>query len=332
VLRGTIGRYYRPAFISDFIGSVPGQPTVTTERCVVCGDATTDPTTVTYPTLVSVVKSSSNLRISPDTRAPYTNSFSLGLDREVGKNMAVSVSVAYKRWNDQLGWTDIGATYGSQVITTTLGNQLTVFPRTSAASSSIYLLNTPTNLFERYKGVITQFTRRLSDRWMASVGYTYSKTDQVIPAVGTPTTGDPNTLINLDGPPRTIDRPHVTNVQASYLIPKAEIQVATNMTFDSGQPYGGTQNVSLPQGSTAIFIQNPGTYRTPFEKYVMLRFSRKVKLYSNQVDLIAEIRNLTDEVSNGNVTSTVVGNVNFGVPSAWAYPRRLYLGVRYNFR
>jgi len=121
-------------------------------------------------------------------------------------------------------------------------------------------------------------------------------------------------------------------VQASYLIPKIELQVASNMTFASGQPYGGTQNVSLPQGTTAIFIQNPGTYRTPFEKYVMLRFSRKVKVGPNQADLIAEIRNLLDETSNGNVTSTVVGNVNFGVPSAWAYPRRLYLGVRYNFR
>jgi hypothetical protein len=64
----------------------------------------------------------------------------------------------------------------------------------------------------------------------------------------------------------------------------------------------------------------------------MLRFSRKFKVASNQVDLIAEIRNLLDETSNGNVTSTVLGNVNFGVPSAWAYPRRLYLGFRYTFR
>ena len=116
------------------------------------------------------------------------------------------------------------------------------------------------------------------------------------------------------------------------MIPKAEIEVASNMTFASGQPFGATQNVSLPQGTTPIFIQNPGDYRTPFEKYVMLRFSRKLKLRSNQADLIAEIRNLLNETSDGGVTSTVLGNVNFGVPNAWAYPRRLYLGVRYYFR
>ena len=331
VLRGTIGRYYRPAFINDFIAGMPGIATVTTEKCVVCGVAGTAPAAVAYPTTVSVVNSSSNIRISPDTKAPYTDSFSLGVEREVGHNMAVSVSGAYKRWGDQLGYSDIGATYGTEVITTTLGTPLTVFPRTSPASSSIFELNTPSNLFETYKGLITQFTKRLSNGWMAGVGYTYSHTNQILPTLAT-SDGDPNTYINLAGPPKTIDRPHVVDVQASYLIPKAEIQVATNMTFASGQPYGATQNVSLPQGTTAIFIQNPGTYRTPFEKYVMLRFSRKFKLGSNQADLIAEIRNLLDETSNGNVTSTVLGNVNFGVPSAWAYPRRLYLGVRYYFR
>ena len=91
----------------------------------------------------------------------------------------------------------------------------------------------------------------------------------------------------------------MVDVQGSYLIPKAGIEVATNMTFASGQPYGATQNVSLPQGTTAIFIQNPGTYRTPFEKYVMLRFSRKLKLGSNQADLIAEIGNSSMKRATG---------------------------------
>jgi len=199
-------------------------------------------------------------------------------------------------------------------------------------------LNTPSNLFETYKGIIMSFNKRLSNRWMVGLGYTYSKTNQILPGLGanSSTDGgngqDPNSFINREGPPRTVDRPHVTDVQASYLIPRAELQVATNMTFASGYPYGGIQQVSLPQGTTSIFIQNPGTYRTPFQKYVMLRFSRKVKLGPNQADLIAEFRNLLNEESDGALTSVVFGNVNFGVPSAYAYPRRMYLGIRYNFR
>ena len=57
VLRGTIGRYYRPSFNSDFLSATPGLPTVTTLRCVVCGVAGTDPRTVAYPTVASVGES-----------------------------------------------------------------------------------------------------------------------------------------------------------------------------------------------------------------------------------------------------------------------------------
>jgi hypothetical protein len=213
-----------------------------------------------------------------------------------------------------------------------------VFPRTSPAGSSIYLFNTPSNLFETYKGIITQFTRRMSNGWMASVGYTWGKTNQVLPSTGGNSAidggngQDPNSFINREGPPRTIDRRHVVNAQASYMVPKIQLQVSSNMTFASGFPYGATQNVALPQGTTVIFIQNPGTYRTPFQEYVMLRFSRKFRVGSNQVDLMAEIRNLLNETSDGALTSVVYGATTFGQPNAFAYPRRLYLGVRYNFR
>src|SRR5260221_10617524 len=115
------------------------------------------------------------------------------------------------------------------------------------------------------------------NRWFASISYTYSQNNQL--ALGGLTTNnggqscgglncgqDPNDLINAEGPAGLIDRPHVTNAQASYLIPTIDLQVATNIALASGQPYGASQNVSLPQGTRAIFIQPPGTYRTPFQR------------------------------------------------------------------
>jgi hypothetical protein len=293
--------------------------------------AGTDPTTVAYPTVASVVNPTANLRVDANTKAPFTDSFSIGVDREIGRNMGVSISYAHKEWKDQMGWSDIGGTYdSSQPFVTAAGTTIFPFRRTSSATSSIFQLGTQSSFYEKYNGLVTSFTKRLSNRWMAGVGYTYSKINQILP--GGTTGQDPNDLINLEGPPRTVDRPHVTDVQATYLIPVAEIQIATNMTFASGQPYGATQNVSLQQGTRAIFIQNPGTYRTPFQRYVMLRFSRKFKLADNQVDLIAELRNLLNEESDANVQSTVFGASNFGQPGSWAYPRRLYVGFRYNFR
>jgi len=39
-----------------------------------------------------------------------------------------------------------------------------------------------------------------------------------------------------------------------------------------------------------------------------------------------------NEESDASVTSYVFTNANFGVANAWAWPRRLYLGVRYYCR
>jgi len=79
-------------------------------------------------------------------------------------------------------------------------------------------------------------------------------------------------------------------------------------------------------------MEAPGAYRTPFQRYMMLRASKSLKYRENRLELIAEIRNVLDEISDANVTSTVYSSPNFGVPTAWAWPRRFSLGARYFFR
>ena len=64
----------------------------------------------------------------------------------------------------------------------------------------------------------------------------------------------------------------------------------------------------------------------------MLRIDKSFTLRSNRLDVIGEIRNLLDEKSDGSVTSTIYTASTFGMPNAWAWPRRLYIGVRYFFR
>jgi hypothetical protein len=65
---------------------------------------------------------------------------------------------------------------------------------------------------------------------------------------------------------------------------------------------------------------------------MMLRFNKSLKFNTNRLELIGEIRNVLDEQSDARVTSTIFSSPNFGVPTAWAWPRRLYLGARYFFR
>ena len=321
VLRGTAGRFYRPAFISDLLDVVPGIASTTLRRY--------NPTTRAYDQLISVTDPRANIGVDPNIQAPWTNSYSFGIDREVARNMAFSVSYGYKKWGDYIGWVDTGGVYGTQTVSTPKGT-LAVSPLLNSASARKFLRTNGQGFFGTYKGIITQLTKRMSNRWMASVGYTYSHSRKLAP---TGTTGqDPNDLINLAGPLRTEDRPHVFNTQASFLIPRIDIQLATNLALASGQPYGSQVQVQLPQGRRTIFMEAPGSYRTPFQTYMMLRASKSIRYAGNRLELIAEIRNLLDEISDANVTSTVFSSPNFGVPTAWAWPRRMYLGARLFFR
>jgi len=321
VLRGTAGRFYRPAFISDILDVVPGIAATTLMRY--------NPASRAYDQLISVTDPRANIGVDSKMNAPWTDSYSIGFDRELAHSMAVSVSVGYKKWGDFIGWVDTGGVYGTQVVSTPRG-ALTVFPLLNSPSARKFVRTNGPDFFGTYKGLITQITKRMSNRWMASVGYTFSHSTKLAP---TGTTGqDPNDLINLTGPLRAEDRPHVTNVQASFLIPKVDIQFATNLALASGQPYGSQVQVSLPQGRRNIYMEAPGAYRTPFQRYMMLRASKSLKYRDNRLELIAEIRNVLDEISDASVTSTVYSSPNFGVPTAWAWPRRFSLGARYFFR
>ena len=109
VLRATAGRYYRTVFLNDFAGVHPGITPVTLARF--------DPVTRDYTTIISVTDSKANLAVDPDIDAPYTDQYSIGVDREIARNLGVSVTYVHKTSRDQIGWRDIGGIYGTQTVT-----------------------------------------------------------------------------------------------------------------------------------------------------------------------------------------------------------------------
>ena len=92
VLRATVGRYYRSVFLNDFAGVHPGITPVTLTRF--------DPVTGDYSTIISVTDSTANLAVDPDIDAPYTDRYSIGVDREIARNLGVSVTYAHKTAGD----------------------------------------------------------------------------------------------------------------------------------------------------------------------------------------------------------------------------------------
>ena len=60
---------------------------------------------------VSAVNSTANVGVDHDMSAPRSDTFSIGLDRQITSQVAVNVSYVRKRGNNLIGWRDIGGQY-----------------------------------------------------------------------------------------------------------------------------------------------------------------------------------------------------------------------------
>ena len=70
VLRGGVGRYYTPIFLSDFDSVHPGRALNTLAQF--------DPATGGYTTIVSVTDPRKQISVDSDMKAPYTDQYSIG--------------------------------------------------------------------------------------------------------------------------------------------------------------------------------------------------------------------------------------------------------------
>ena len=68
-----------------------------------------------------------NLLLDPDTRAPRTDEYSVGVDREVGRRLAVAIAYVRKDGANFIGWTDVGGQYREETRTLPDGRSVPVF-------------------------------------------------------------------------------------------------------------------------------------------------------------------------------------------------------------
>lgn len=319
VLRMTAGRYYRPIFLSDFTNVHPGTAVSTLARY--------NPATGAYDQIVSVTDPRANIAVDSEMGAPYTDQYSIGVDRELARNLGVGVSYVRKESRDQIGWIDIGGVYGTTDATVpTTGQTLTVFPLLNAPSERRYLRTNGPGFFSRYNGLILSLTRRYANRWMATAGYSYQITTGLQP---TGNAGrDPNDLVNLTGRLDPQDRPHAFTLFGSYEVPKIEVQVSGNLSAVQGTPYASQAQISLPQGRRAVNLVAPGDYRTPTETYLQFRVTKILfRREARRVELTAEVRNALQETGSRSISSRILGSPTFGQPASWPDPRQLlFLG------
>ena len=336
MLRASYGRFHQGVLTGELAPIHPGQtPTTTTAF---------DPVTGGYTRLVSIVDPKINLGLDSATRSPRTDEYSAGVDREIGRRLAVAIAYIRKNGADFIGWTDTGGLYREETRTLSDGRSVPVFVLTNATASRRFLLTNPDGYSFTYNGVVMAVEKRQSNGWQALASYTLSKTVGLQPSSGgaagdaqlSSTLGggtfgrDPNSLTNARGRLPN-DRPHILRGSGSLQVPRTGFMVAASAQHFSGKPWAASTQISLPQGDQRVLLEPRGTRRLSSQTLLDLRLSKPISFGGlGRIELLLDVLNALNETAEEGLASDNLFSPNFGQPIVFVDPRRVMIGARLN--
>ena len=348
ILRASYGRFSQGVLTGEIGLFHPGVTPITTKAF--------DPETGGYTRLVSVVDSKVNLLLDRNTRAPRTDELSIGVDREVGRRLAVAIAYVRKDGANFIGWTDVAGQYHEDTRTLGDGRIVPVFvldTSVTPTSARRFLLTNQEDYSLTYNGLVMVVEKRRSSGWQAFGSYTFSRTYGLQPSSAATAAGaqvstvapppapqgvtfgrDPNDLTNARGRLPN-DRPHVFRAMGSVDVPRTGVIVSANFQYFSGKPWMATAQVALPQNNQQpqqrILLESRGSRRLSSQSLLDLRVSRTISLGNlGRIELLLDVLNaLNDTAEEGLVTDNLF-SANFGQPTSFMDPRRAMVGVRLN--
>ena len=120
-----------------------------------------------YTRVVSVIDNKVNLELDRDTRAPYTDEYSVDLDRELGQRLAVAIACVRKDGSNLIGWTNIGGQYREGTRTLIDGRSVPVFELINNTRDRRFLLTNQDGYEMTCNGLVLVVERRRSHGWQA---------------------------------------------------------------------------------------------------------------------------------------------------------------------
>jgi hypothetical protein len=338
MLRASYGRFSQGVLTGEVGMAHPAvTPTITTEF---------DPVTGGYTRHVSTVDPT-HLLVDGETRAPRTDEYSVGIDRELARRLAVGMAYVHKRGANFIGWTDIAGVYGEATRTLSDGRTIPVFVLLSATGDRRFLLTNPQGYSLRYDGLVMLVEKRRSDDgWHAFASYTRSKASGLLPSIANASGAqvssvsppyntlfgrDPNDLTNARGLLAN-DRPNVFRFMGSIDVPRTGVVIAANMQHYTGKPWAATTRVTLPQGLQRIQLEERGSRRLPSQSLLDVRVSRSLPFgRAARAELILDVLNALNETAAEGIATDNFFSPNFGQPTVFVDPRRAMLSVRFTF-
>ena len=337
LLRGSYGRFSQGVLTGEVSFFHPGQTIIRM---------------IAEPSGVTTTTNPAELEFDRELRTPYTDQYSIGVDREIGGRLAVSAVYVRKDGRNFLGWIDVGGQYREDPVPLQDGRTIQVFSLTNSRSDRRYRLTNPADYSLTYNGLVMAVEKRRSDGWQAFGSYTLSRAYGLQPSSGTTAAGaqvatvgsppglfatpvtfgrDPNDLTNADGRLPN-DRPHIFRVMTAVDIPRTGFVVAANLQHYSGKPWAATALLINPQDpQRRVLLEPRGTQRLPSQTLLDFRVSRGFGLGQfGRIELRLDVLNLLNDTAAESVETDVLFDAAFGRANIFMDPRRAMVSVKLN--
>jgi len=341
ILRASYGRFYQGVLTAELDPFHPGATAAIT-------------TSMATGQIVRVDDPRVNLRLDSATRPPFTDEYSVGVDRELGRSVTMAIAYVRKQSHDTIGWSDIAGQYREETRPLADGRGILV----SALDTSVtppsarrFLLTNQDQYSATYNGLVVAVDKRRVNGWQAFGSYTWSRAYGLQPSSGTTAAGeqtntigpggifgrDPNDLTNARGRLPN-DRPQVLRAMAALDVPRTGVVVAANLQYFSGKPWAAATVVALPQNrEQRILLERRGSRRLSSQTLLDVRISRPIRTGRlGRLEMLVDVLNLLNEtaeegiVTDALTTTTIPRVPTFGLANVFVDPRRAMVGVRIN--
>jgi outer membrane receptor protein involved in Fe transport len=354
VLRGHYGRYYRGINTAEYAASVAITPGVT-RACPPENFFCYDLATKTFKDPV-VTTASQNQSVDPGYSNPYTDQFIGSLERELFRDVGLSVNYVQKRSRNGPAWRDTTGQYEDVTVLDDVGPGATRRPIVvkrllTDPAQSLFVLGNDPRMKTDTRAFTAQLTKRMSKGWQAVVAYTHldskgtlpvkpgedALTDRQVGSARYSSFGqNPNAFVNAGGK-LLGDRPHTFKTQLVVELPHGFL-VGANYLFQSGRAWARKarieefDNLGFSQAPEINLEERDGQRRVPNQSVLDMRLQKRFSLGEKlKFDLFGDVFNLFNTDANQGVLSRLVDVDTFAVPSDFLLPRRVMLGAKVTF-
>jgi hypothetical protein len=281
--------------------------------------------------------------LDPDLKNPYSDLFSVGIERELLPDFAISATFIYKKQLDLIGLEERAGIYEEvSMVSEDNGQTYTLFNQLNVGTVAHWITN-PSDYEQMYRAFMLTLYKRYSHKWMLNASLTYSKswglnnlgkatgaTQQAIIWYGGYLGRDPNEYINAYGRMPS-DRPWILKVQAGYTFPW-DILASFNWIYQTGRPYLSFTGFRLNQGFQKVITEPRGDNRFPTWSIMDFRLQKTFNIGDTvKLQAILDLWNVLNTNTETSYASHDMWRDRYLEPSWIFYPRRLQIGFRLQF-